>query len=102
MKNTGQRMLDMTWEPWGIKSPVPEWRFHPVRRWRFDYAWVDKKIAVEVDGGAWSRGRHTRGTGFIADMEKSNVANAMGWHVYRFTPQQIKSGEAQTFLSKIF
>lgn len=69
-----------------------EHRFHPTRKWRFDGAWPDRQIAVEIDGGYFVGGRHSRGTGQIADNEKINVAQSLGWSVYRFTPQQVQSG----------
>ena len=53
------------------------------RRWRFDFAWPDKMVAAEVEGGVWSRGRHTRGSGFVADCEKYNAATLLGWRVLR-------------------
>lgn len=73
---------------------VAEYRFHPTRKWRFDWAWPSQMVALEIEGGAWSRGRHTRGKGFIADCEKYNQAVLLGWRVLRVTPQQVKSGEA--------
>ena len=78
---------------WSGTPPKFEHRFDPERRWRFDFAWPEYFIAVEVDGGAWTRGRHTRGKGFIADCEKLNAAVLAGWKVLRFTPQQIERGE---------
>lgn len=77
----------------GLPVPTPEYRFHPVRRWRVDYAWPDRKLAVEIEGGAWTGGRHTRGEGFLGDIEKYNALAYMGWRLLRFTPPQIKSGE---------
>ena len=73
---------------------VAEHRFHPVRRWRFDFASVSHKLAIEINGGVWMNGRHTRGSGFIGDMEKFNAGNLLGWHILQFTPQQVKKGEA--------
>lgn len=78
-----------------------EYRFHPVRRWRFDYALPEKKIAIEVEGAVWTQGRHTRGSGFVKDMEKYNTAAAMGWSVLRFTPQQMKRGEFFSYLTEL-
>lgn len=60
-----------------------EHRFHPVRRWRFDYAHLPTKTAIELEGGVYSRGRHSRGKGFIRDCEKYLNATAMGWTVCR-------------------
>lgn len=87
----------------GVPLPRAEYVFAPPRKWRFDYAWPDEweshgayagnmngpNVAVEVEGGAWTRGRHTRGKGFIADMEKYNEAAVRGWRVIRVTPQQL-------------
>jgi len=70
---------------------TPEHRFYPPRRWRFDFAIIDLKIAIEIEGAAWTRGRHTRGKGYIADMEKYNRATIEGWKVLRYTPQQIEN-----------
>lgn len=64
---------------------VKEFRYHPTRRWRFDYAIPAKKVAVEVDGGVWTGGRHINPAGYINDMEKLNTAASMGWLVLRIT-----------------
>ena len=74
-------------------EPVTEYQFHARRKWRFDVCVPESKLACEVDGGAYTRGRHTRGAGFIADMEKSNQAQIDGWKLLRFTPDQIRRGE---------
>lgn len=73
---------------------VSEYRFHPVRKWRIDFAFEPHKLAIEVEGGVWSGGRHTRGTGFEADCEKYNALTLAGWRLLRFTDKPIKSGEA--------
>ena len=78
----------------GLPSPTREYRFHPRRRWRFDFAWPRHKIAVEVDGGIYTRGRHVRGSGFERDAEKRNAAVMAGWRVLHFTPRHVKSGLA--------
>ena len=68
-----------------------EFKFHPVRRWRFDFVLlpVSLKIAIEVEGGVWSRGRHTRGAGYIGDMEKYIEAALMGWTVLRYPASKV-------------
>lgn len=68
---------------------VKEFKFHPSRRWRFDYAIPEHKIAVEVEGGVWTNGRHTRPQGFLGDIEKYNTATLMGWRVFRTTPTEL-------------
>jgi len=78
----------------GLQKPVTEHRFAPPRRWRFDFAWPDSKLALEIEGGAWTSGRHVRGTGFTKDMEKYNTAVMLDWQILRVTPQQVNSGYA--------
>ncbi len=78
----------------GLLPPEVQHRFHVTRMWRFDLAWPSEALAVEVDGGTWSGGRHTRGAGYQADCEKINEAVCMGWRVLRVTGVHIKSGQA--------
>lgn len=77
-----------------LAEPLREYRFHPERRWRFDVAWPERMLAIEVDGGVWTGGRHTTGQGFTNDCEKLNHAALLGWRVLRFTPGMIQSGIA--------
>jgi hypothetical protein len=66
----------------GVPEPVSEWQFaRPARAWAFDYAWPEVRLALEVQGGIFSFGRHTTGEGFGRDMEKWNAAVALGWFV---------------------
>ena len=85
----------------GLPVPVPEYRFHPVRRWRFDWAFHDERVAVEVEGGAFIGGRHTRGAGFLKDLEKYAEATVLGWRILRVTPTQIGNGEALNWCDRI-
>lgn len=72
--------------------PIAEYRFHPTRKWRFDFAWPDYKIAVEAEGLAWRGGisRHTTPVGFDGDCDKYNSAATAGWLVLRFTAKQVR------------
>ena len=81
----------------GYQLPEREYRFCE-RRWRFDFAFVEQKIAVEIEGGQWINGRHTRPQGYQNDIEKYNAAARLGWKVYRFTPDMVESGEAIKFM----
>jgi len=78
-----------------------EFKFHSERGWKADFHIIGKKILVEVEGGIWSGGRHTRGKGYISDMEKYNAATALGYQVYRFSTEQVKSGKAIEQIEKI-
>ena len=75
----------------GLPRPEREWKFEVKRRWRFDYAWPEKMVALEVEGGVWTGGRHTRGAGFVRDMEKYNRAAVLGWRLLRVTPDKLVS-----------
>ena len=78
----------------GRPSLAREFRFHSRRRRRFDFARPRHKIAVEIDGGIYIRGRHVWGSGFKRDAEKDNDAVSAGWRVLHFTPRHVKSGLA--------
>jgi very-short-patch-repair endonuclease len=85
------------------RFPVPEteYRFHPVRKFRFDYAWPNEKVALEVEGGVWNRGAHGRGTGIVRDMEKYNLAATMGWKVLRVLPKDLPRDETLAMLAHV-
>jgi hypothetical protein len=72
----------------GLEPPLAEYRFHPTREWRFDFAWPDRWIALEVEGAVFKRGggRHNRALGFLEDVEKYNEAAVLGWRVVRCAP----------------
>lgn len=70
---------------------VAEHRFHPSRKWRFDFAWPSVKVAVEIQGGGFRRGKHTRGVGQQNDMDKLNEAQRLGWIVLQFGPAHLSS-----------
>ena len=80
------------WKAAGLPAPVAEHRFHPTRRWRFDWAFLDRLVALEVEGGVWQQGRHTRGSGFVKDIEKYNAAAALGWRIIRALPRKNQPG----------
>jgi very-short-patch-repair endonuclease len=77
-----------------LPLPVREYGFHAKRKWRFDFAWPERLLAVEVDGGEWVQGRHWRPKGVSDDREKSLAADRLGWAVLHFTGTQVKSGSA--------
>ena len=77
---------------------VKEFKFHPVRKWRFDYAIPSALVALEVEGGVWTGGRHINPKGFLNDMEKYNSATLMGWSVYRTTPDDLYTGKTLKLL----
>ena len=76
----------------GLPEPVPEYQFASPRKWRFDWALVNEKIAIEIQGGIFTGGRHVRGPSLLKEMEKLNAAACIGWRIIYLTPQQFNSG----------
>ena len=103
------KLVDAFFRSYSIPIPMKEWKFHPTRKWRFDYAWdltafdtrniievpkgvnvrVFTNLALEVEGAVWIQGRHTRGSGFVKDMEKYNEAAVLGWRIIRVQPKDL-------------
>jgi very-short-patch-repair endonuclease len=71
-----------------------EYRFHPSRKFRLDLAFVPQKVGIEIEGALWVSGAHSRPLGILRDMEKANLLVLSGWRVLRFTPDQVRRGEA--------
>jgi very-short-patch-repair endonuclease len=80
----------------GLPEPEREYMFAKSigRRWRLDFAYPEKRIGIEVQGGIYVRGAHSRGTGLERDYEKLNAAQMLGWDVYQFSRKMIDNGEA--------
>lgn len=77
-----------------------EYRFHPTRRWRFDFAIPDVLLGIEIEGGTWVSGRHSRGPGFEKDCEKYSEAAILGWRVLRFNNHMVNDGRAVEYLMR--
>ncbi|HMU61585.1 MAG TPA: hypothetical protein PKA66_07375 [Gemmatimonadales bacterium] len=75
----------------GIPAPIAEHRFHPTRKWRWDYAWPAAKVALEVDGGLFIGGKHARGAGILKDQEKRNAGATLGWRLLVVRPSTLAS-----------
>jgi len=65
-------------------SPEREFRFHTVRRWRFDFAWPQIRLAIEIDGS----GAHTHDRGKRLDQQKRNAALELGWRVLAYPARE--------------
>ena len=81
-----------------LPTPVTEHVCHPTRKWKFDAAYVQEKIAIEIEGGTgWKRdvpSRHLTPSGFAGDVERYNAAAILGWCVIRLTPAMLRDGTA--------
>lgn len=85
----------------GAPEPVREYRFHPHKKWKFDFAWPEVKLAVEIEGGVYVQGRHSRGAGFEADCAKYAEALLLGWRVLRVTRKHLKNGQALRWIEAL-
>ena len=81
---------------------VKEHKFLTDRRFRFDFAWPDNLVYLEVDGMVWTGGRHTSGAGFSRDHEKFNLAHINGWVGIRATSGQVRDGSAIKWIEALF
>ena len=77
------------WKTSGGPQLDREYRFHAERRWRADFAQLEARVLIEIEGGIWVNGRHNRAAGFNADLEKYLEAGLAGWRVFRLGPDQI-------------
>jgi len=75
-------------------TPEREFKFALPRKYRFDFAWPERKLAVEVEGGTWINGRHNRASSIEKDMSKYNLASRMGWVILRFSTAMVVNGAA--------
>ena len=100
-RSLGERVLEADLKRAGLPAHEQEVRFHPERHWRFDLAWPDFKLAVEVEGGVFANGRHSRGKGFTEDCVKYNSAIQLGWRVLRFTTEQVTQGQAVSVIKSV-
>lgn len=112
MKHTIETTLTVLTRVDGLPAPVAEWKFHPRRKWLFDWAWVNDRLnpglrpglqlAWEIDGGTWidGGGRHNRAQGFEDDCRKTAWAAILGWRVIRTTTRMVETGEALALLGR--
>lgn len=96
--STGTKSHLETLAAWTLKAhqipdPVREHAFHPERKWRWDFCWVDHMVALEIEGGIWlPKGAHSGGMAITRDCEKSNEAQILGWTIIRATEAHIRDG----------
>lgn len=103
-QETLSRLFLAHWQRNELPKLEMEYKFHPDRRWRLDYALPELKIAIEIHGGTRKTytdkngivrqgGRHNRADGFANDREKMNAAQAMGWIVIELTDVMLGEGQ---------
>ena len=89
------------WRSLGGPELEREFRFHPERKWRADFAHIESRTLIEIEGGIYIQGRHNRAAGFIADAEKYLEAFLAGWSVVRLTSAQISAPTVERLIAAI-
>lgn len=97
-----EETLDFQLRQSGLVGFVREYRFCPPRRFRFDFCFLDKKLAIEVQGGIYIRGGHNRPKVFTSDCEKLNLAVLNGFRLLKFTSDMIHSGDAIKMIRRVY
>ena len=85
----------------GLTGYVREFRAIPGRKFRFDFCFREARLLIEINGGTYSKGAHSTGTGIARDYEKNNLAQIGGWRVLSFDTKMVKSGEALNVTEQI-
>lgn len=97
----------------GFPCPQPEYRFALPRKFAFDFAWPERRLALEIEGAIFGMGKpcpfckrrqqggHTSVEGLKRDILKYNLAAERGWRLLRFTPEMIAKGKAFPVLERI-
>lgn len=78
------------WTDLGGPDLEEELKFHTSRKWRLDFCHLPSRVAIELEGGVYSRGRHTRGAGFVRDCEKYNAATRCGYTIFRLATGMVR------------
>jgi len=78
----------------GLPEPEREYLVPGVPRFRYDFAWIEQKLLVEINGGTWGHMGHSTGKGIARDYRKNRLPQALGWRCYSFTGDEVRSGEA--------
>jgi very-short-patch-repair endonuclease len=89
------------WTANNLPVPTAEYKFHPSRRWRIDYCYPDILLAIEIEGAIWQQGRHTRGSGFVKDMEKYNALTEAGYHLLRYPPNKLDYNQIKSVFDNL-
>ena len=99
--STLEAQFSQAWRAFEGPTLIREYRFHPVRKWRFDFAHLETMVAIEVEGGTRQGGRHNRHEGFKNDCTKYNAAELIGWRIFRLTGDMIDADNLQPIINFI-
>jgi very-short-patch-repair endonuclease len=92
---------DLQFSALSLPPVTKEYRFHPVRKWRIDFAWPALKLAMEIEGGLFVKGAHGRGAHYRSDCEKYNALAEMGWTLLRYLPNEIDWVQVKNVINRL-
>jgi len=98
--NALEEMFALQCEQAGFPAPLREYAAVPGRRFRWDFAWPDKRVLVEINGGTYAHMGHSTGSGIARDYEKSNLAMLAGWRTFVFDRRMVEAGTALDVTAK--
>lgn len=90
MASTLERGFAVIWGLYGSHPAQEQVVFHPEREWMLDFAWINRLIALEIQGGGFAYGRHNRPTGQRQDCEKNNAAIMLDWRILTATTDMLR------------
>lgn len=85
LSNTESPLEALFMELWDGEPPKREYKFSPISDHRLDFAWPNKKVALEVDGMV-----HRIKARFRTDVNKHNLLMTLGWRYYRITGEMLR------------
>ena len=98
--STGEELFALNCKVLGVEYER-EYAFVPGRKFRADFYIPAAKLLVEVEGGTWIAGRHSRGVGMAKDCGKYNLATRLGYRLLRYTTDMVERGDALEDLESI-
>jgi len=101
-KSTNHNLFVAMLRSEGVPLPEAEVRFHETRRWRWDFAWNhgSQRLALEIQGGIFAGGRHSRGAGMVKDMEKFSEAACLGWRIIYCQPKELCTAKTMDLIKR--
>ena len=98
--NALEEMFALQCEQAGFPAPLREYAAVPGRRFRWDFAWPEQRVLVEINGGTYAHMGHSTGSGIARDYEKSNLAMLAGWRTFAFDRRMVEAGTALDVTAK--
>lgn len=100
-------MSDLELQAWAqirdadLPEPEQEYQFLDTRKFRWDFCWPSKMVALEIQGGIWTGGAHVRPKRYEQDCHKLCLGVAAGWKVLWATPGMLDDESMLEYLREV-